>query len=187
MVALLKSPYRPDSASSRQACVAWDRGHSSIDTLRLYRDQPQSDYDRPLRIARPTKLDRRIFPHAIPGRVRWGRRLDHTIDARQFPRLNLELRDVSVGGIICPEAPARSAAASIYRSPSIQTMAAATGMRLRPRGPLRTQQPGLPHRRAIRSPAGSLTRFRVGNMSILWDQFVFLVNLSISRDGKRTD
>ena len=40
-----------------------------------------------------------MFPRTPSTAVALGRRLDHTIDARQFPRLNLELRDVSVGGL----------------------------------------------------------------------------------------
>jgi hypothetical protein len=43
--------------------------------------------------------DRRVFPRKeIHAQVQ-GRRLDHTIEARQEPRMNLQLRDLSVGGL----------------------------------------------------------------------------------------
>src|SRR5687768_13885997 len=43
--------------------------------------------------------DRRMFPRKeIQARVE-GRRLDHSIDARQQPQLSLMLRDVSLGGL----------------------------------------------------------------------------------------
>jgi hypothetical protein len=43
--------------------------------------------------------DRRMFPRKeIHARVE-GRRLDHTIDARQNPQLKLALRDLSLGGL----------------------------------------------------------------------------------------
>ena len=43
--------------------------------------------------------ERRIFPRKeINARIE-GRRLDHTIDARQQPQLSLMLRDVSLGGL----------------------------------------------------------------------------------------
>jgi len=43
--------------------------------------------------------ERRMFPRKeISARVE-GRRLDHSIDARQQPQLSLMLRDVSLGGL----------------------------------------------------------------------------------------
>jgi len=43
--------------------------------------------------------ERRVFPRKeINARIE-GRRLDHTIDARQQPQLSLSLRDVSLGGL----------------------------------------------------------------------------------------
>src|SRR5687768_17707060 len=43
--------------------------------------------------------DRRMFPRKqINARIE-GRRLDHTIEARQQPQLSLSLRDVSLGGL----------------------------------------------------------------------------------------
>lgn len=46
-----------------------------------------------------TGAERRIFPRKeVHGHVE-GRRLDHTITARQNPRLSLTLRDISLGGL----------------------------------------------------------------------------------------
>ena len=43
--------------------------------------------------------ERRMFPRKqINARIE-GRRLDHSIDARQQPQLSLALRDVSLGGL----------------------------------------------------------------------------------------
>ncbi len=43
--------------------------------------------------------ERRVFPRKeISARIE-GRRLDHSIDARQQPQLSLQLRDVSLGGL----------------------------------------------------------------------------------------
>ena len=43
--------------------------------------------------------ERRMFPRKeLSARVE-GRRLDHTIDARQQPQLSFMLRDVSLGGL----------------------------------------------------------------------------------------
>ena len=43
--------------------------------------------------------ERRMFPRkAVSARIE-GRRLDHTIEARQQPQLSLMLRDVSIGGL----------------------------------------------------------------------------------------
>jgi hypothetical protein len=43
--------------------------------------------------------DRRMFERKPADDQVLGRRIDHTISARQNPRLNLTLRDVSVGGM----------------------------------------------------------------------------------------
>ena len=49
--------------------------------------------------AEPQGAERRVFPRKqVDARVQ-GKRLDHTIDARRQPFLNLMLRDVSVGGV----------------------------------------------------------------------------------------
>jgi hypothetical protein len=43
--------------------------------------------------------ERRMFPRKeISARVE-GRRLDHTVDARQQPQLSFMLKDVSIGGL----------------------------------------------------------------------------------------
>ena len=44
-------------------------------------------------------LDRRLFPRKEIHATVVSQRLDHTIDARQMPRLNLMLRDLSLGGL----------------------------------------------------------------------------------------
>ncbi len=47
----------------------------------------------------PQGAERRVFARKqVEARVQ-GKRLDHTIDARRQPFLNLQLRDVSVGGV----------------------------------------------------------------------------------------
>ena len=52
-----------------------------------------------LSIAGSSGAERRMFPRKeINARVE-GRRLDHTIEARQQPQLSLSLRDVSLGGL----------------------------------------------------------------------------------------
>jgi len=43
--------------------------------------------------------DRRMFQRTPTSGVAQGRRIDHTISARQNPRLMLDLRDLSVGGL----------------------------------------------------------------------------------------
>ncbi len=43
--------------------------------------------------------DRRIFPRKEVSLRVEGKRLDHSIDARQQPQLSLMLRDVSLGGL----------------------------------------------------------------------------------------
>jgi hypothetical protein len=43
--------------------------------------------------------NRRMFPRKEVHETVEGRRLDHTIEARQQPRLNLMLRDLSLGGL----------------------------------------------------------------------------------------
>ena len=42
--------------------------------------------------------ERRMFPRKVWRASVEGRRLDHSIPARQQPQLTLELRDLSVGG-----------------------------------------------------------------------------------------
>ncbi len=67
--------------------------------------QPQTEMKAPhMRLVRDDmmKLDgaeRRVFPRKeVNGHVE-GRRIEHTITARQNPRLSLTLRDISLGGI----------------------------------------------------------------------------------------
>ena|SRR5580658_762467 len=43
--------------------------------------------------------ERRVFPRKEMNASVQGRRIDHTIDARQNPRLRLTLRDLSLGGL----------------------------------------------------------------------------------------
>jgi hypothetical protein len=47
----------------------------------------------------PSQIDRRIFPRREMSLRIGGRRLDHSVRARQEPALNLNVRDVSVGGL----------------------------------------------------------------------------------------
>ena len=71
----------------------------------LFKQQPQTEMKAPhMRLVKDDmmKLDgaeRRIFPRKeVNGHIE-GRRIDHTITARQNPRLSLTLRDISLGGI----------------------------------------------------------------------------------------
>lgn len=43
--------------------------------------------------------DRRLFPRKEVNKSAAGRRVDNTLDARQFPNLTLHLRDLSLGGL----------------------------------------------------------------------------------------
>jgi hypothetical protein len=43
--------------------------------------------------------DRRMFPRKEVHTSADGRRMDNTIEARQFPQLTLHLRDLSLGGL----------------------------------------------------------------------------------------
>lgn len=43
--------------------------------------------------------ERRMFPRRELHATVQGNRVDHTVEARQMPRLNLMLRDVSLGGL----------------------------------------------------------------------------------------
>ena len=63
--------------------------------MRLFRE------DEPRMAIKPgaTGAERRVFPRKeVDARVQ-GKRLDHTIDARRLPFLQLNLKDVSVGGL----------------------------------------------------------------------------------------
>lgn len=71
----------------------------------LFKQQPETEMKAPhMRLVRDDmmKLDgaeRRVFPRKeVNGHVE-GRRIEHTITARQNPRLSLTLRDISLGGI----------------------------------------------------------------------------------------
>ena len=67
-----------------------------IPPLRLTSD----DYAPIPRIPAPAKdADRRMFPRKVWRAAVEGRRLDHSIPARQQPQITLELRDLSVGGL----------------------------------------------------------------------------------------
>ena len=53
----------------------------------------------PMSISGSTGAERRMFPRKeVNVRVE-GKRLDHSVDARQQPHLSLALRDVSLGGL----------------------------------------------------------------------------------------
>ena len=71
----------------------------------LFKQQPQTEMKAPhMRLVKDDmmKLDgaeRRIFPRKEANGHIEGRRIDHTITARQNPRLSLTLRDISLGGI----------------------------------------------------------------------------------------
>lgn len=43
--------------------------------------------------------ERRMFPRKECHATVQGNRIDHTIEARQMPRMNLMLRDLSLGGL----------------------------------------------------------------------------------------
>lgn len=71
----------------------------------LFKQQPQTEMKAShMRLVKDDmmKLDgaeRRIFPRKETNGHIEGRRIDHTITARQNPRLSLTLRDISLGGI----------------------------------------------------------------------------------------
>jgi hypothetical protein len=47
----------------------------------------------------PSGAERRVFPRKEVNVRIEGKRLDHSIDARQMPHLSLMVRDVSLGGL----------------------------------------------------------------------------------------
>jgi len=51
------------------------------------------------RFANSSNSNRRIFERTPANGQVLGHRIDHTISARQNPRLNLQLNDVSIGGL----------------------------------------------------------------------------------------
>jgi hypothetical protein len=53
----------------------------------------------PAYLSEETWADRRMFPRKEFHATVLGHRLDHTIEARQMPRLSLMLRDLSLGGL----------------------------------------------------------------------------------------
>lgn len=53
----------------------------------------------PARMEEVNWADRRMFPRKEISAEVVGRRLDHSIEARQQPRLSLSLRDLSLGGL----------------------------------------------------------------------------------------
>ncbi len=55
--------------------------------------------DRPMRLVPDSGADRRMFPRKEMKVVARGKRLDHSVPARQDPRLSLSIRDVSMGGL----------------------------------------------------------------------------------------
>ncbi len=68
--------------------------HRNVETQPAFKP-----FMRLVRDAEPQGAERRVFPRKqVDARVS-GKRLDHTIDARRQPFLNLMLRDVSVGGL----------------------------------------------------------------------------------------
>jgi hypothetical protein len=59
----------------------------------------QSPAANPMSISGASGAERRMFPRKdVSVRVQ-GKRLDHSIDARQQPQLSFMLRDVSLGGL----------------------------------------------------------------------------------------
>lgn len=59
-----------------------------------------SDYDNSTyRLPAPDSHERRMFQRKSASGVAQGRRIDHTVLARQNPRLTLDLRDLSIGGL----------------------------------------------------------------------------------------
>ena len=55
--------------------------------------------DNPMKLVADSGADRRMFPRKELKCVARGKRLDHSIQARQDPRLALTVRDVSMGGL----------------------------------------------------------------------------------------
>ena len=51
------------------------------------------------RLAAPAGIDRRVHPRSGVSLRVGGRRLDHSVEAAMRPHLNLNLKDVSVGGL----------------------------------------------------------------------------------------
>ena len=67
----------------------------------------------------PKGAERRVFPRIeVDARVQ-GKRLDHTIDARRMPFLQLNLKDVSVGGLsaISPQSVEAGERVSVFFPP----------------------------------------------------------------------
>jgi hypothetical protein len=53
----------------------------------------------PVSQSRESWAERRMFPRREYHATVQGNRMDHTLEARQMPRLNLMLRDLSLGGL----------------------------------------------------------------------------------------
>jgi hypothetical protein len=53
----------------------------------------------PAHLPEESWADRRMFPRKEFHATVQGHRMDHTIEARQMPRLSLMLRDLSLGGL----------------------------------------------------------------------------------------
>jgi hypothetical protein len=91
MVALLKMPERMRMRLVRPEPAARESAHGPA--LRLVRPvdaDADADADGP---------ERRMFPRKEMTLTVEGRRMDHTVRARQHPHLSLSLRDLSVGGL----------------------------------------------------------------------------------------
>ena len=97
----------------------------------------------PARVSEDKWADRRMFPRKELHATVQGKRIDHTIEARQNPRLNITLRDLSFGGM--------SAVVDrpLGKGERINVVFPAQGWmrrlgRLRPNPPLRPHGRGLP-------------------------------------------
>jgi hypothetical protein len=53
----------------------------------------------PAELSNDSWAERRMFPRREFHATVQGNRVDHTLDARQMPRMNLMLRDLSLGGL----------------------------------------------------------------------------------------
>ena len=89
---LLAPPSRRASPAARTAAAPH---------MRIVRDDEQaSAEDVPPVLGRiGGDADRRVFPRQRMSLHVSGRRMDHTVEARREPCLNLSLRDISVGGL----------------------------------------------------------------------------------------
>src|ERR1700761_8355212 len=73
----------------------------------------------PDRFTAQSAAERRMFPRKEIHLQVEGRRLDHSVEARQEPRLSLALRDLSMGGLsaISPKALAAGERVNVFFPP----------------------------------------------------------------------